>query len=190
MATKFSLMDYIISTERLGLRMWRDDDCIPFTQMNKDAVVMKYFPKTLTGIETTAMLNRIKAHFENHGFGLFALEKRTAKEFIGFTGFMVPLFESFFTPCIEIGWRIKKEEWNKGYATEAAKACLQHGFQTLQFSQVYSFTSLLNLKSESVMQKIGMTKCAEFNHPAIAMNNPLCRHVLYKIEKHYYASDT
>jgi ribosomal-protein-alanine N-acetyltransferase len=114
-------------------------------------------------------------HFPN-----FAVEKLATEEFIVFTGFMVSTFESFFTPCIEIGWRIKKQHWGKGYATEAAKACLHYGFRTLQFGKVYSFTSITNLKSEKVMQKIGMVKAGEFDHPNIPHDNPLCRHVLYK----------
>lgn len=175
-------MEYIITTERLGLREWTNADFIPFAEMNKDSDIMEYFPSVLTSDETAAMIKRINLHFKKHGFGLFALEKLTAKEFIGFTGFMIPSFKSFFTPCIEIGWRIKKSEWNKGYATEAAKACLQYGFETLHFKTVYSFTSRINLRSEKVMKHIGMIKEGEFDHPAININHPLCRHVLYKIE--------
>jgi len=95
---------------------------------------------------------------------------------------MVTTFGSFFTPCVEIGWRIKKEDWGNGYATEAAKACLNYGFKILQFDKVYSFTSTINLRSEKVMQEIGMVKAGEFDHPDIPPDNPLCRHMLYKIE--------
>ncbi|MEO8710489.1 MAG: GNAT family N-acetyltransferase [Parafilimonas sp.] len=175
--------DYIITTERLGLRKWKDEDCISFAAINKDEAVMEYFPTTLTDEETISMINRICLHFEKNGFGLYAIDKLATKQFIGYTGFMIPSFESFFTPCIEIGWRLKKEEWNKGYATEAAKACLQYGFETLGFNKIYSFTSTINLRSEKVMQKIGMIKEGEFDHPKIALNNKLCRHVLYAIEK-------
>ena len=176
-------MPYIISTQRLGLRKWIDADFIPFAEMNKDADVMKYFPKILTDEETAVLINRIKAHFEENGFGLFAVEKLATKEFIGFTGFMIPSFKSFFTPRVEIGWRFKKEEWNKGYATESAIACLRYGFETLRFDKVYSFTSAINVKSEKVMKKIGMTKAGEFNHPNIPFDNPLCKHVVYKIDR-------
>lgn len=175
-------MEYIISTERLGLRNWIDADLHPFSVMNKDKDVMQYFPNTLTDDETVALINRIIMHFEKHGFGLFAVDKLDTKKFIGYTGFMAPSFESFFTPCIEIGWRLQKKDWNFGYAAEAAKACLYYGFETLGFEKVYSFTSTLNKQSEKVMQKIGMIKEAEFDHPKISLNNILCRHVLYKIE--------
>lgn len=175
-------MKNIIYTERLKLRRWIDADFMPFAEMNKDIDVMQYFPKILTGDQMASMIERINAHFNRHGFGLFAIEKKSTGEFIGYTGFMIPSFESFFTPCIEIGWRLKKEEWNKGYATEAAKSCLEYGFKKLQFKKVYSFTSSLNKASEKVMQKIGMIKEGEFNHPDIAPGNILCRHALYKIE--------
>lgn len=175
-------MDFVITTERLALRLWHTDDFLPFAAMNKDEDVMKYFPNILSEEETRTMMQRIENHFQTHGFGLFAIEKLSTKEFIGYTGFMVPRFESFFTPCIEIGWRIKKEEWNKGYATEAAKACLVYGFQNLNLNKIYSFTSAVNHPSEKVMQKIGMKKEGEFEHPNIANDSPLRRHVLYKIE--------
>jgi RimJ/RimL family protein N-acetyltransferase len=151
--------------------------------MNKDDEVMQYFPSVLTDEETIAMINRIRAHFEKHGFGLFALEKLSSKEFIGYTGFMIPSFESSFTPCVEIGWRLRKEDWGKGYATEAAKACLHYGFEVLGFEKIYSFTATINSRSEKVMQSIGMVKEGEFDHPKIALDHPLCRHVLYTIEK-------
>lgn len=176
-------MAYVITSKRLSLRLWKEADFTPFSAMNSDQDVMKYFPSILSGEETQAMMTRIQNHFTAHGFGLFALEKRDTKEFIGYTGFMIPRFQSFFTPCIEIGWRIKKEEWNKGYATEAAIACLQYGFQTLDFNTIYSFTSVINYPSQRVMQKAGMKKEGEFNHPNIATDSPLRRHVLYKIEK-------
>ncbi|MEP6464681.1 MAG: GNAT family N-acetyltransferase [Parafilimonas sp.] len=175
-------MEDIIYTERLKLRKWIDADFIPFSAMNKDADVMKYYPSLLNEEETAAMMKRINSHFEQYSFGVFAIEKISTGEFIGYTGFMIPPFESFFTPCIEIGWRLKKVEWNKSYATEAAKACLQYGFDTLQFQTVYSFTAVVNSASERVMNKVGMIKQGEFNHPNIAPDNTLCRHVLYKIE--------
>ncbi len=128
-----------ITTQRLALRKWIDADFMPFAAMNKDAEVMQFFPKILTDDETASMIKRIDAHFHKYGYGLFAIEKIATKQFIGFSGFMVPAFKSFFTPCIEIGWRIKKEEWNKGFATEAAKACLQYGFKTLGFEKSVFF---------------------------------------------------
>jgi ribosomal-protein-alanine N-acetyltransferase len=176
------MADYIISTERLGLRRWLDTDIQHFIAMNQDVYVMKYFPALLTQNETIAMIARIRQGFEANGFCLYAVELKATGEFIGFTGFSIPRFESFFTPCVEIGWRYKQSAWGKGYATEAASACLQYGFTTLGLQTVYSFTAAINLPSEKVMQKIGMAKVGEFNHPNIEEDNALCRHVLYKID--------
>jgi RimJ/RimL family protein N-acetyltransferase len=142
---------------------------------------MKFFPKKLTGMETVEMIQRINRHFEKNNFGLFAVDNLLTGQFIGFSGFSIPKFETFFTPCVEIGWRFKKDSWGKGFATEAAKACLQYGFETLDFEKIVSFTSPLNVSSEKVMKKIGMVYLAEFDHPQIESNNKLCRHVLYQI---------
>ncbi len=172
---------YIITTERLGLRKWTEEDIQPFAEMNSDATVMKYFPKTLTADETIAMVNRINLHFEKHEFGLFAVENKSTKKFIGYTGFAIPGFDSFFTPCIEIGWRYEKESWGNGFATEAAIACLNYGFNQLKFDKIVSFTASVNTNSEKVMKKIGMAYIADFDHPKIEKDSILCRHVLYEI---------
>lgn len=171
----------IIVTERLYLRQWIDADITPFAQMNSDSDVMKYFPKKLSESETKEMINRINLSFDKNNFGLFAVENKSTGEFIGFTGFSIPQFEAFFTPCIEIGWRYKKESWGQGFATEAAISCIVYGFKTLRFGKIVSFTSAINKKSISVMEKIGMKYVADFNHPKIEETNCLCRHLLYEI---------
>jgi RimJ/RimL family protein N-acetyltransferase len=173
--------DYILSTERLGLRRWLDSDIQPFAEMNKDVEVMRFFPKSLTDTETLEMVQRIKLHFDENGFGLFAVENKLTKEFIGFTGFAIPTFDAFFTPCVEIGWRYKKEAWGQGFATEAANACLKYGFDILEFEKIVSFTSIMNVKSEKLMRRIGMNYVGEFDHPKVEHNSMLRRHVLYQI---------
>jgi RimJ/RimL family protein N-acetyltransferase len=172
---------YIISTKRLGLRKWKDSDILPFAEMNADPEVMKYFPNIFSEAETRSMVKRIQSHFGRNGFGLFAVEIKATGEFIGFTGFSIPGFESFFTPCVEIGWRYKKEFWGRGYATEAARACLTYGFETLQLKRIVSFTSPLNVNSERLMKRIGMNYAGDFDHPLIRKDHVLCRHVLYEI---------
>src|SRR5664279_1898915 len=101
------MSSYIISTEGLGLRRWIDPDIKPFTEMNKDPAVMKYFPSLLTDQETFEMVQRVNRHFKKNNFGFFAVENKITKQFIGFTGFNIPTFDAFFTPCVEIGWRYK-----------------------------------------------------------------------------------
>jgi RimJ/RimL family protein N-acetyltransferase len=174
---------YILSTTRLKLRRWVGSDVGPFVRMNRDAAVMRYFPRINTAEESMAFITRIEAFFDEYGYGLFALESKATGEFIGYTGFAKPHFESWFTPCTEIGWRLKKAAWGQGYATEAAQACLDYGFQELGLDKVYSFTALPNKPSERVMQKIGMERAGEFDHPMIEAGHPLRRHVLYVLAK-------
>lgn len=168
-------------TKRLIFRDWNQKDLNEFRMMNKDTRVMEYFTKTLTEEETDQFYNRIQEEFRTYGYGLYAVEARQNSDFIGFIGFHWANFASQFTPCIEIGWRLKYEAWGNGYATEGAKACLEYGFETLGFNKINSFTSKINTPSENVMKKIGMTKVMEFEHPNITENNPLRKHVLYSI---------
>lgn len=170
-----------METPRLILRDWKEEDLIPFTLLNKDEHVMKYFPKTLSEEETRALYDRIQRHFKDNGFGLYAIETKKRNEFIGFTGFQRISFEADFTPGVEIGWRLKFDKWGKGYATEASSACLRYANEQLDFKEVYSFTSIWNSMSEHVMQKLDMQKVKEFDHPLLPPDHFLCRHVLYKI---------
>lgn len=141
---------------------------------------MRYFPATQSREQTLAQIERNNAHFAQHGFGLFAVERKDTGEFIGYTGFAIPRFEAFFMPCVEIGWRLAKEHWNQGFAQEAARACLDFGFNTLNFNNIYSFTSIHNLPSINVMLKIGMFEVGHFEHPQLPDGHHLKTHVLYK----------
>ncbi len=170
-----------IETPRLLLRDWTAEDMLPFADINSHPQVMKYFLKSLTAEESLDFYNRIQNEFARCGYGLYAIEKKEDGTFIGYTGFHNIPFDIDFAPGIEIGWRLKHEEWNKGYATEAAKACLLYAKERHLFRTILSFTSLLNKSSERVMQKIGMTKEKKFPHPAIPDSHPLQEHVLYKI---------
>ncbi len=172
---------YILTSDRLGLRHWIDSDTQPFIEMNKDLEVMKYFPKILSETETLAFIEIIHLHFNQHGFGPFAIEHKLTKQFMGFTGFYIPTFDAFFTPCVEIGWRFRKDFWGQGFASEAAKMCLSYGFKSLCFEKIVSFTASINLKSEKVMKRIGMNYIADFEHPKVEKDDALCRHVLYEI---------
>jgi len=172
-----------IITERLILREWLESDLEPFIALNQDEKVMEFFPSILSKTETEDFVTRIKKHFADHGFGLYACQLKSTKEFIGFAGFSTPSFEAHFTPCVEIGWRIAEKFWNQGYATEAAKAVLEFGFKNLNLKEIVSFTSEKNLRSISVMKKIGMTQdmSDDFLHPKLEASHPLARHVLFRI---------
>lgn len=173
----------LIETPRLLLREWQPSDLPAFTAMNCDPDVMRYFPSVLTADESREMYDRIQKHFSLHGFGLYAAVLRNTHAFAGFTGFMIPSFETSFTPCVEIGWRFNKLYWGQGLAKEAAMACLQSGFSRLGFTEVVSFTSVHNHPSEKLMQRIGMRFEKTFMHPRLPAEHVLCEHVLYVISK-------
>jgi len=170
-----------IETHRLILRQWEEPDNEPFVQLNMDRDVMEFFPTVLTKEESLAQVARATDHINEYGFGFFAVERKDNNQFIGFTGLNRPRFDCYFTPCVEIGWRLSKANWNQGFATEAAMACLQFGFDTLKLTEIYSFTAVNNIRSENVMKKIGMIKEGSFEHPSIADGHVLKQHVLYKI---------
>lgn len=172
-----------LETPRLILRHWQESDHESYIQLNADMEVMEFFPSTLSPEESLAQIDRIAARITEDGYGFFALERKDNHRFIGFTGLSNPGFECWFTPCIEIGWRLSKANWNQGFATEAAKACLEFGFETLALNEIYSFTSIHNLRSEQVMKKIGMAQVGLFDHPLITDGHVLKKHVVYKISK-------
>ena len=175
-------MQPVLETDRLILRQWRDADRAPFCAMNADPRVMEFFPECLTGEQSDALLVRIEQHFETHGFGLYATELRSSGEFAGFIGLAAPDFEAFFTPCVEIGWRLAARHWNQGLATEGARAVLEFAFGTLGLREVVSFTTRGNLPSRRVMEKLGMRYAGDFDHPRIPEGHPLRPHVLYRIK--------
>lgn len=172
-----------LETSRLRLRDWEETDLEPFSRLNADEEVMKYFTKTLSTEETNTFYQSIISEFKECGFGLYAVEIKENKEFIGFIGFHRATFEADFTPCVEIGWRLKKEAWGKGYATEGAAACLQFGFTELGFRDVYSFTADINKPSKNVMRKIGMNFIKTFDYPKFEEDSPLKKHVLFHIDQ-------
>ena len=171
-----------LATERLILREWRDEDREPFARVNSDAAVMEFMPAHLTREASDALVDRIEEYFAEHGYGPWAVEVKATGEFIGYIGLWTPRFEAHFTPCIEIGWRLGTEHWGKGLATEGARAAMQHAFGVLGLKELVSFTSVQNLRSRRVMEKIGMTRDAadDFDHPALPEGHWLRRHVLYR----------
>jgi RimJ/RimL family protein N-acetyltransferase len=173
----------IIETARLRLRSWRDADLEPFAALNADPRVMEFFPSRLSREQSDAVATRIRNHFEQHGYGLWAVEVPELAPFIGFVGLSVPSFDAHFTPCVEIGWRLAYEHWGCGYASEAAAAVLEFGFGALGLEEIVSFTTTTNQRSRHVMERIGMTHAPEddFDHPSLAEGHALRRHVLYRI---------
>lgn len=175
------VMQIYIETPRLILRDWKEEDIPAFAHMNADPHVMEFFLNPLTAEETFAFYQRIQKEFQTSGFGLYAVERKEDHAFMGYTGLHQITFDVDFAPGIEIGWRLGHEYWGHGYAPEAASACLEYARRHLDIKELFSFTSLPNQRSERVMQKIGMERVKEFDHPLIHDEHPLCRHVLYHI---------
>jgi RimJ/RimL family protein N-acetyltransferase len=173
---------YFFQSKRLGFRQWKDADAKVLVEMNQDPRVMEFFPDLLSEEETLAMIARIQNDIHQRGYGWFAVDELASGLFIGFIGMSHPRFESFFTPCLEIGWRLHPDFWGKGYATEGATACLKYAFKHLDVSSIYSFTTVANKRSEQVMINVGMNKIGKFEHPMLP-NHPLSPHVLYVIHK-------
>lgn len=148
-------------TERLILRSWKPEDLPLFVEMNRDPRVMRYFPALLTEVETEAFYNRIQDEFIRTGWGLYAVELKSSRRFIGYVGLHEIGFDAEFTPGVEIGWRLAADYHNKGYATEAAKEVLRLA-KIKGVGRLFSFTADINKPSERVMQKIGMEKVGEF----------------------------
>jgi len=175
--------DYLFQSDRLGFRFFSDMDSDTFYKINSNKEVMRYFPSVLTWEQSDSLMIKINYHIEKHGFGFYAVDHLQDKKFIGFIGLKNTAFEAEFTPCVEIGWRLDAEYWNQGLATEGAKRCLDLAFNDLGLDEIYSFTSIINKTSERIMQKIGMIKIEEFDHPALGKDHALQAHCLYKITK-------
>jgi RimJ/RimL family protein N-acetyltransferase len=182
----------VITTGRLSLRAWRDEDLPAFAALNADARVMEFMPKRLDRQESDAMAARIRRHFDRHGFGLWAVDVAGVADFVGFVGLSIPSFETHFTPCVEIGWRLAFEHWGRGYATEGARAALEFAFRELRLDEVVSFTVPANHRSRRVMERAGMvhSPTEDFEHPSLVEGHPLRRHVLYRLPRRAWQAAT
>jgi RimJ/RimL family protein N-acetyltransferase len=174
-----------LRTQRLVLRQWRDDDLAPFAALNADPDVMRHFPSVLTRAESDALALGARALIDTRGWGLWAAEILDAGQFIGFIGLAQPRFEAHFTPAVEIGWRLAREHWGHGYATEGAQAAIGFAFDELGLEEIVSFTTVGNARSRRVMKRLGMTHhpADDFEHPLLAPGDQLRPHVLYRLRQ-------
>ncbi len=159
--------DYIFTSERLGFRNWHKNDLAEFAKINADLEVMEHFPKPLSTEETSEFIERLQKHYDVNGYNYFATEVLETGELIGFIGLAFQEYITEYTPATDIGWRLKRSAWGKGYATEGAKRCLQFAFEDLNLKKVISVFTEKNTKSENVMKKIGMHKIGTFKHPKL-----------------------
>lgn len=172
-----------LTTPRLILREWRDEDRTPFAALNADPQVAEFLSGPLDRIASDALVDRIVAHWADDGHGLWAVERYEDGAFLGFVGLAAPSFEAAFTPCVEIGWRLAPEAWGHGYATEAARVALGFGFEALGLAEIVSFTVPANARSRAVMERLGLTRdpADDFAHPAFPDGHSLHDHVLYRL---------
>jgi len=173
-------MHYIFKSARLGFRNWLATDLEEMAAINADKEVMEFFPRLATKEETANFIHRMQRQFTDKGFCYFAVDKLENNEFIGFIGLSEQTFEAHFTPCIDIGWRLSKTAWNKGFATEGAARCLEFAFHDLNLQKVVAVAPKINVRSEQVMKKIGMKKLGEFEHPLLGDCERLKDCVLYE----------
>ncbi len=165
---------------QVQLRQWKDSDLDGFAAMNADAEVMRYFAAPLSAEESRAAMSRFRQGIETRGWGLWAVG--VEGEFAGFTGLSEPTFSAHFTPCVEIGWRLRREYWGRGVAFAAAQQAERYAFEVLGLEELVSFTTEANLRSRRLMERLGFVHDPgeDFWHPRMAREHPLCRHVLYR----------
>jgi RimJ/RimL family protein N-acetyltransferase len=175
---------YVFKSERLGFRVWTKEDLLEFSEINADADVMEHFPKPLSVYETDEFLDRLIAHYDQHGYQYFATEILETREIIGFIGLAFQRYKTDFSPATDVGWRLKKSSWGHGYATEGAKRCLKFAFDDLNLKRVFSACTVNNFRSQNVMKKIGMTRMGEFNHPNLKEYPTLEKCVWYETSHH------
>ncbi|MES2738856.1 MAG: GNAT family N-acetyltransferase [Verrucomicrobiota bacterium] len=162
------------------LRQWEDSDLEAFASMNADLEVMQFFPRTLTAEESRQTLLRFRQGIEQRGWGLWAIEAEG--KFTGFAGLSEPKFSAHFTPCVEIGWRLRREYWGRGIAFAAARQAADYAFSVMRLDQLVSFTAATNLRSRKLMERLGFSHdpSDDFMHPSLEENHPLRHHVLYR----------
>jgi len=175
-------------TARLRLRVWRDADRDAFAALNADPVVMEHFPAVLDRASSDAGIDQWLAQFAERGWSNWAAERKDGGGFIGFVGLSIPRRALPFSPCVEIGWRLARAHWGRGYATEAARGALRVGFERLGLAEIVSFTALTNVRSRRVMERIGMSDArADFEHPGVPEGHALRPHCLYRITREAWA---
>jgi RimJ/RimL family protein N-acetyltransferase len=173
----------MIATPRLILRPFRDTDLAPFAEQNADPHTMRFLAGVLTRAESDAYAARAIRHMAEHGFGKWAVEVPGIAPFIGAVGLQHVRFEASFTPAVEVAWRLHPRYWGQGYATEAARAAMRDGFDRVGLAEIVAMTALGNIASQRVMRRLGMLRSIEFDHPRLASDNPLRRHILYRLRR-------
>ena len=171
-----------VLTARLRLRRWVEADRKPFGAMNADPEVMRYFPRRLDRAASDALVDRIEARFDDQGYGLWALERLTDGAFLGFAGLNPMPAGVPGAGETEVGWRLARSAWGCGYATEAGSAALRIAFSELGLPHIWSITTVGNVRSQAVMQRLGLSEYARYRQPGLPEDHPLSAAVAYRGE--------
>lgn len=174
---------YLFKSERLGFRVWKKSDLAYYISMNSDQEVMRYFPEEfrLNAKGSAKSIQSFMEHYHKFGYTYFAVDFIEKGEFIGFIGMKTISYDAFFSPGVDIGWRLRKEYWGRGLATEGAIASRDYFFRNFEIGRLISLTPVQNQASWNVMEKMGMKKLGFFNHPMIDDEDPLAEHVVYEL---------
>jgi RimJ/RimL family protein N-acetyltransferase len=172
-----------VRTQRLVLRPFTDVDRAAFAELNADPRVVELLGSSASRGESDAMIDRFSAEMTREGWGFWAVEVADGAPFIGMVGLHRMSAAMPIAPGVEVGWRLHPDHWGKGYATEAAAASLDYGFGVGGVDEIVAFTTTLNVRSQAVMTRLGMTRDrgGDFDHPLLPESSPLRRHVLYRI---------
>lgn len=153
-------MSSVVETEQLFLRKLTMDDLQVLHSILSDEEVMEYYPKAFDMNKTKSWLEWNIDNYRKYGFGLWAVILKENNQFIGDCGITMQNIHNNLVP--EIGFHINKRFWNKGYATQAAKACLQYAFDVLQLDEVYCYQKYTNIPSRRIAEKMGMKLQEEY----------------------------
>ncbi|HSI26112.1 MAG TPA: GNAT family N-acetyltransferase [Aeromicrobium sp.] len=172
-----------LTTTRLVLRQWRDDDIDALAAINGDPEVMRHFFAPLTREQTERTVADYQASFAAHGFGPWAVEVAETGELIGLAGLLPVRFEAHFTPAVHLIAKFAAHAWRRHFGTEAAQEAIRDGFQRVQLEEIVAFTPKRNEPSWQGMASLGMTheEADDFTHPGLTDGDPLRDHVLYRL---------
>jgi len=183
-------MTVYVETPRLILRDWKDSDREPWAAMGRDPEVMRYLGPVMTREQADAGFERAQGQIARDGFGFWAVERKADGRFLGFLGPKNTTFDAHFTPNIELGWRLSRDAWGQGLATEGARAARDWAFQNIETDEVIAITVPGNLGSQAVMRKIGLERdlAGDFDHPNLAETDPLRPHLLFRLNRERWAA--
>jgi RimJ/RimL family protein N-acetyltransferase len=180
----------MIRTGRLVLRRWRASDREPFAAMNADPAVVEHLQGPMSRDRSDDFIDRIERHWDERGWGLWAVEVPGVAPLVGYVGLWPADFLA--EGMVEVGWRLARPHWGRGYATEAAREALRFGFEEVGLPEIVSFTVPANERSRRVMERIGLRRdpTGDFDHPRVdaAAYPHLVRHVVYRLDRAMWRS--